>query len=365
MIANEVPSFFREKNSRNSADPSIAIIGAGILGSSLAYRFSQEGFCVSVFEQQACTDTTSASFVAGGMLTPFCELESAPTCIAQPGLQSIEILKNWVKDLDSTKQVWFQTNGSLVVAHHRDRTELQRLISRLKYLGLESSYQTTDQGLFFPQEAHVHPHSLLQALRERSQKQGAQFYFQHPVLNYQELQDFHWILDCRGLQAKNETQGLRGVRGEIIEIECKEVQLNCPVRLMHPRYPIYIIPRPQDRFVIGATVTESESREPMTVRGALELLSAAMTVQPAFAEASIVDFKTHCRPAFSDHLPQVRWLQSQPQTSPSVLQINGFYRHGYLLSPYVVEKVLSIFDGADLPQSVFTQQGESLCLNLF
>ena len=57
--------------------------------------------------------------------------------------------------------------------------------------------------------------------------------------------------------------------------------------------------------MIGATMIESEHRGPMTVRSALELLSAAFALHPAFAEAEILEFGADVRPAFSDNLPHV------------------------------------------------------------
>ena len=51
------------------------------------------------------------------------------------------------------------------------------------------------------------------------------------------------VIDCRGLSARDEQPGLRGVKGEMILIETAEVQLARPVRLIHPRWPLYVIPR--------------------------------------------------------------------------------------------------------------------------
>ena len=148
-------------------------------------------------------------------------------------------------------------------------------------------------------------------------------------------QTFDWVLDGRGLAARDPISELRGVRGEIITLCTGEVQLRRPIRMMHPRYPLYIVPRPNHRFVVGATSIESDSLRPATVRSALELLSAAYALHPAFAEAEIVEINRQCRPAFPDHLPRIT-------QQDHFLRINGLYRHGYLLSPLVAETVAAL-----------------------
>ena len=76
------------------------------------------------------------------------------------------------------------------------------------------------------------------------------------------------------------------------------------MRLIHPRWPLYIIPRGDNRFMLGATSIEAEDTG-VSVRSALELLSAAYAVHPAFAEARIVEFGSGLRPAFPDNLPRI------------------------------------------------------------
>ena len=146
--------------------------------------------------------------------------------------------------------------------------------------------------------------------------------------------DYDYIVDCRGLGAKTALSDLRGVRGEVVRLRAPEVKLNRPVRLMHPRYPIYIVPKPNNEFVIGATEIESQSKKPMTVRSAMELLSAAYTVHSGFAEAEIIDMQAGLRPSLPDNRPLVEQKGKQ-------IVINGLYRHGYLLAPKVVEQAVS------------------------
>ena len=112
------------------------------------------------------------------------------------------------------------------------------------------------------------------------------------------------MIDCRGLGARDEQPQLRGVKGEMILIETDEVQLARPVRLIHPRWPLYVIPREDNLFMLGATSIEAEDTG-VSVRSALELLGAAYAVHPAFGEARIVEFGSGLRPAYPDNLPRI------------------------------------------------------------
>ena len=160
------------------------------------------------------------------------------------------------------------------------------------------------------------------------------------------------VVDCRGLAARDALPDLRGVRGEMIVVRSPDVSLARPVRMLHPRLPLYIVPRGDGLFMIGATMIESERRGPVSVRSAVELLNAAYALHPAFGEAEIVELGADLRPAFPDNLPQVR-------RTGRVLHANGLYRHGFLLAPALARRVAdaaldptfkSETPDADLPQ---------------
>jgi glycine oxidase len=125
---------------------------------------------------------------------------------------------------------------------------------------------------------------------------------------------------------------LRGVKGEMIIVETDEVELSRPVRLVHPRWPLYVIPRGDGRFMLGATSIEAQYSG-VSVRSALELLGAAYAVHPAFAEARIVEFGSGLRPAYPDNLPRI-------SIDKDKIAVNGLYRHGFLLAPALAELTL-------------------------
>jgi glycine oxidase len=184
-------------------------------------------------------------------------------------------------------------------------------------------------GLFYADEGHVEPRRILPELHARFVAAGGTLAFNSDVSSG-ECDGV--AIDCRGLAARDTQQGLRGVKGEMILIETDEVELSRPVRLIHPRWPLYVIPRGHNRFMLGATSIESEDNG-VSVRSALELLSAAYALHPAFAEARIVEFGSGLRPAFPDNLPRIAINHRR-------IAVNGLYRHGFLLAPALAELAL-------------------------
>lgn len=147
------------------------------------------------------------------------------------------------------------------------------------------------QGLYLPCEGQLDNQAFYQSSTTTLLKQGVEInYGVHcdEAKKAQLSQSYDWVIDCRGLGAKVKCEGLRGVRGEVARIYAPEVTLTRPVRLMHPRYPIYIAPKPDHQFVIGATEIESQDSAEITVRSTLELLSAAYSVHRGFAEARVL-----------------------------------------------------------------------------
>ncbi len=310
------------------------MLGAGIAGTWQALLFARAGCQVALYERGEASMTQATSHWAGGMLAPFCEGETAEPVITRLGLRSLDL---WREVLPQTP-----FNGSLVVAHPRDRADFERfarLTGGHKRLGREeiASLEPALAGrfsdaLFFAQEGHVDPRQVLPALHDVLRSAGVPIAF-----NAETGQGDRdgVVVDCRGLAARDAFPELRGVKGEIIILETDEIALSRPVRLIHPRWSIYIVPRAGNRFLIGATSIESEDNG-VSVRSALELLTAAYAVHPAFGEARIVEFGAGLRPAFPDNRPRVVVDERR-------ITVNGLYRHGFLLAPALAEATVAHF----------------------
>ncbi|WP_426419977.1 FAD-dependent oxidoreductase [Bradyrhizobium genosp. A] len=324
----------------------VSIIGAGIAGAWQALLFAQAGHSVTLHERSDAGMTDATSHWAGGMLAPYCEAEVAEPIISRLGLRSLDI---WRRELPDTP-----FNGSLVVAHPRERNDFERFARmteghrRLDAAGLAELEPSLEgrfrDALFFPTEGHVEPRRVLPKLHERIVAAGGTIKFGSDV-TAQDLQGLDGIvIDCRGLSARDEQSELRGVKGEMILIETSEIQLSRPVRLIHPRWPLYVIPREDNLFMLGATSIEAEDTG-VSVRSALELLGAAYAVHPAFGEARIVEFGSGLRPAFPDNLPRIGVRCGK-------ISVNGLYRHGFLLAPALAELTLSYVERGQIDNEV-------------
>lgn len=324
-------------------DSPVSIIGAGVAGAWQALLFAQAGHAVTLHERDDAAMTDATSHWAGGMLAPYCEAEVSEPIISRLGLRSLDI---WRRELPDTP-----FNGSLVVAHPRERNDFERFARmtrehrRLDASGLAALEPSLEgrfrDALFFPTEGHVEPRRVLPKLHQRIVAAGGTIKFGSDV-SAKDLAGL--VIDCRGLGARDDQGELRGVKGEMILIETAEVQLARPVRLIHPRWPLYVIPREDNLFMLGATSIEAEDTG-VSVRSALELLGAAYAVHPAFGEARIVEFGSGLRPAFPDNLPRIG-------IRGETIAVNGLYRHGFLIAPALAELTLQYVERGQIDNEV-------------
>jgi glycine oxidase len=330
----------------------IRVIGAGIAGLTTAHEFARAGAEVEVVER-AAGPGLGCSYVAGGMIAPWCEAESAEPLVVQWGGEALDY---WTKIVPVA-----EVRGSLVIAPPRDRPDLVRFSRRT------SAHETLDPAglaalepdlagrfdiaLFFAKEAHLDPRRTIASLVERLRQ------FSNVTLRFDTaaqdcMQAVDWVIDCRGFSAHDELRDLRGVKGEMLVLATRDIALTRPVRLLHPRHPLYVVPRGDGRFMVGATMIENEEKGRLTARSMLELLSAAYALHPAFGEAEIVETGCDLRPAFPDNLPRLR-------RRDRTLYVNGLYRHGFLLAPALARRAVAmVMQGAHFPEVTDADPGE-------
>lgn len=343
----------------------IVILGAGLMGRLLACELARAGHTLDVFDAGGPQALNSAARAAAAMLAPLAESAVAEDAVVTMGLYALTRWPQLIAQLDSP--VYFQREGTVVVWHSQDQAEASRFTRQLATTGkrlpqlpalqaldapalaaLEPGLATRfSQALYLPGEGQLDNHQLLAATLEQLERLQVSLHWDSP----RSPNDFapgapgqpDWLLDCRGLGAQPQWSGLRGVRGEIVTLHAPGVSLSRPTRLIHPRYPIYIAPKQDGYFLVGATEIESDDLSPMSVRSALELLSAAYSVDSGFAEGRIVELVAQCRPALPDNLPAVRHLGAR------CLQVNGLYRHGYLIAPAILDVVLQLLQDGHSP----------------
>ena len=309
------------------SEVSVDIVGAGVAGLCVASEIAERGGAVRVHDLETRPGRHACSWWAGGMLAPDCEGESADDRVVRLGRQAAD----WWR----AKIGGVTDGGTLVLALGRDGGELRR------FARLTTGHETIDgeritelephlagrfrQGLWFRGESHLDPRWALNRLVEHLAGQGIDILDTPPCGSGLRI-------DCTGIAAQGELTDLRGVRGEMAILRAPEIELSRPVRLLHPRYPIYVVPRGNGHYMLGATMIESEDRSPPTVRSILELLSTAYAFHPAFGDAQIVEIGADARPAFPDNAPRIRRRGNR-------MFVNGLFRHGFLLAPAVAGMV--------------------------
>lgn len=376
----------------------IGIAGAGLTGRLLAWELAGRGHAVTVFDPApgpgepvaGQAQPYAAGWTAAGMLSPVAELETGDNDIYALGQRS---LIRWPQIIAALPQpVFHRQQGSLMLAHRgdegaarrmtellarklaqagHDAAELARLVQRIdlaELRRLEPAVQGPAQAWLLPGEGQLHTRQALAALADAGGRLGVLWRWGETV-DHVAPQTLHaasgdhrfdWVFDARGLgarpalgqggedagftpQLRGEDLGftpqLRGVRGEVLWLHAPGVALHRPLRLLHPRHRVYIVPRPGDIVFIGASEIESEDRGPMSVRSAVELMAAAHSVIPELAEARIVHMETNLRPALPDNLPRIT-------TAPGISRINGLFRHGWLIAPALVERCVQAFEDA-------------------
>ncbi len=340
-----------------SASKNIIIVGGGLMGRLIALYLNRQGFNIDLYDQGDFKATGSAARAAGGMLTPLSESLIAEPEIIKMGMQGITLWPEILSSLDS--YTYFQQAGSVVVSHTQDSGDMRRFVRHLETRWPDHEVQKLNReqlallepelarrfnsAIYLPQEGQIGNRKLLTALGNQLKSEGINWHLNSTVTNVMAHQicidrqvcTADLIIDTRGTGAVKDLQSLRAVRGELFQLIAPEVKIQRPVRLMHPHYHLYIAPKPNNHYVVGATEIESDNSGPMTVRSALELLSAAYSVHPGFAEAQIKEQVSACRPAFSDNLPKINSVTG-------LISVNGLYRHGFLLAPVMLRQTLKI-----------------------
>jgi len=328
------------------------VIGAGVAGLCAAYALARAGAEVEIVERNGAPGQGCSRY-AGGMIAPWCELESAEPLVAELGQEALDF---WTREVPVATVA-----GSLVVAAPRARAELADFARRTdNFRRLDGPDVATlepdlagrfEAALYFPREAHLDPRAAMRALAGRLA--AMQNVAQHFGVEPESLATApDWTIDCRGFAARDALAKLRGVKGEMLVLRSEEIALARPVRMLHPRRPVYVVPRGEGLFMVGATMIENEERARVTARSVVELVNSAFAIHPAFAEAEIVETGSDVRPAFPDNLPR---LIRRGRT----IYINGLYRHGFLLAPALARRAVEVvLGGAYFPEVMDADSSE-------
>jgi glycine oxidase len=336
----------------------IGIAGSGLIGRLLAFELHSRGYQITLFDSDTIAGANSAALAAAGMLAPTAELIDADPIIFELGTQSIVLWQTILPKLDP--QIYFRQLGAISVAHPSDRAEMLsfknklaaahmnvgkqfQILDQQQLTALEPDLQQFTEGLFLPLEGQLDNQHLMTTL--------AHYILQHKITWHEnaivqdvkpnkiiltnETYSFDYVIDSRGVGGKSNFPDLRAVRGELIWLRSTDIQFSRPINLLHPRYHLYLVPRPDHQFIIGATMIEAEDYSPISIRSCLELLTAVTSLHRGFAEARIIKTVSQCRPTLASNLPKICYKKG-------MIAVNGLFRHGYLIAPVIVNEIIDL-----------------------
>jgi len=325
----------------------IKIIGSGVAGLCVAQELVNRETKITIIDKSDVPGPDSCSWWAGGMLAPWCEGESTEKIIVNLGQESIPW---WSKNVKEVVQ-----KGSLVVALSRDESELRRFQRRTENFNLIENEEINQlepdllgkfkRGLFFKEEAHLSPRKSLLELKKNLLKKGVEFIKDEFKFDEYKGKEEDIVIDCRGLASRDTQKNLRGVKGEMLVIDCPEINLSRPIRLLHPRIPLYIVPRGNGIYMLGATMIESNDNKNISARSLMELLNAAYAINPIFGEAKIREIGVDARPSYPNNIPSIR-------RKKNIISVNGLFRHGFLLAPALARMVSEFIFQNKVPEII-------------
>lgn len=322
---------------------SLAVIGGGVIGLSVARRAAQAGWAVRVHR----TGEPGASWVAGGMLAPHSEGWPGEERLLRLGLESLRLWREGFLDGLSPQVV--TAHESLVVAvDAADVADLRTVADWLSAQGHPVAWESAARdvepllaqgirhGFRAPTELAVDNRAVLDALTSDCERLGVRW--AAPV---HQLSDAvgETVVIANGIDAPSLWPGLpvRPVKGEVLRLRWRKGCMPLLQKVIRARVhgrQVYLVPR-SDGVVVGATQYEHGRDTAPVVSGVRDLLDDACAVVPALGEYELAECAAGLRPMTPDNLPLVHRLDER------TLVATGHGRSGFLLAPWTAERIVS------------------------
>ncbi|MDX1885518.1 glycine oxidase ThiO [Mycolicibacterium sp. 120270] len=335
------------------SDKTIAVIGGGVIGLSVARRAALDGLNVRVHR----ADDRGASWVAGGMLAPHSEGWPREERLLRVGLASLALWHGGFTD--GLPEDVITARESLVVAVDRaDVADLKTVGEWLAAQGhpVQATSAARDlepllaqgirHGFVAETELAVDNRAVVEALAAQCERLGVRW--APPVHDLADV-DADLRVIANGIDAPQLWPGLpiRPVKGEVLRLRWRKGCMPVPQRVIRARVhgrQVYLVPR-RDGVVVGATQYEHGRDTAPAVTGVRELLDDACAVVPALGEYELAECAAGLRPMTPDNLPIVGRLDER------TLVAAGHGRSGFLLAPWTAEAIAGELNGAPLPDA--------------
>jgi glycine oxidase len=351
-----------------------AIVGGGVIGLSCAWRAARRGARIAVIERSH--PPAGATRVAAGMLAPVGELAFGEPELLEMTLAAAALYPDFIAELEAASGVatGYTSCGALHVALDRDEAaELRRVHDLQRSLNLGAEWllprrcrelepgltPSLNGGVHAPGEGSVDPRALVAALLAALDAEGVDLLTGTEVTEGliegerivgvrtdggEELRAAAVVLAAGAWSSQAEwlpgpaRPPVRPVKGQILELRARDGVAPCQRIVASER--VYLVPRPDGRLIVGATVEEQGFDTSVTAGGVHELLREAYRLLPEVAEMELVEASAGLRPGTPDNLPLVG-----PSGFDGLLWATGHYRNGILLAPLTADAVADLLEG--------------------
>lgn len=360
-LSSPRPSFLRTRESippiPRSAE--IVIVGAGVIGLSIAFELARRGRAPVVLERDRVG--AGAASAAAGMLAPVSEAEAEEPALVDLAVDSHRRYPEFVAAVEEASGIscGFRREGTLTVALGRDHeADLHHLREAQRSRGLTAVSLTADEvfalephlsgwataGLLAAEDYQVDPRLLLAALNAAVGAMGVRVIEGVRVTAVEPSSNGTRVLaDAGGVDVEIECDaavvaagawidGLRTPAGAfgVRPVKGQVVRLRAPHLIDHVlRTPdVYVLQRESGELLIGATVEDQGFDASPTAGAVMDLLRSAWHLLPAVYDCELQEVSVSFRPTSRDHVPIIGETEAE-----GVFVATGHYRHGVLLAP--------------------------------
>jgi glycine oxidase len=350
--------------------PKTVVIGAGVIGLSIAWRLAQAGCAVAVYDRGEAG--RGASWAAAGMLAAAVEIEPGEEPLLPLTLESQRLWPQFARELEAVSGVpiGYRDEGTIVVALTRDDAEQLRFNYEFQRgLGLDLEWLSGAEtrrrephlrpgipaAVASPRDHQVDNRLVARALAVAARQAGAELY-EHCRVREIEAGDgrARAVVTDRGREPADIVVLAAGAWSrEIAGIPLAHLPPVRPIKgqmlalRMHPAAPLlrhvvwlprgYLVPRNDGRLIVGGTVEERGFDELVTAGGLLALLEGAWRAMPAIEELPVAETWVGFRPGSRDDAPMLG-----PSGIDGLVVATGHHRNGILLTP-VTAAVVSAY----------------------
>jgi glycine oxidase len=353
---------------RDVKKPTVAIVGAGVIGLGIAWRLAARGTSVAVVDKGAAG--AGASHAAAGMLAACAEAEPGEDALVAFGRESQARWPGFAAELEQASgiDVGLRPEGTLVLALTADdQARLNHQLVFQQKLGLPLQWISAAEtrrrephlagklagAVFSPEDTQVDNRKLAAALRIAAEAAGVSITEHRPVSAISShagrvdgvmladgvkiaadvvvLAAGAWSRSIAGLAAELRPP-VRPIKGQMLALR---MDAAAPL-LNHVVWApgAYLVPRRDGRLLVGATVEEKGFDTSLTAGGILTLLEAAWRAVPAVEELPIEEMWVGHRPGSRDDAPI---LGAGP--IEGLIYATGHHRNGILLTPVTADAI--------------------------